>query len=506
MDRIVARRALLAAAIVGIGAQAVLVHAPLGLNIPILVAATLIAGIILAGGVRRIDPLDAWLPIAAVVIAAPIALRSDPTLAFLDAVTAASLLGASMAALAGAAVTRRTIMAIIALGTVVLAWMIGGALRVTVAARRAPNASGWRSRLPQGSVPVLRGLAIALPVLAVFVALFSAADAIFATLAGGLFDWRLDLDDLTLRGAIAFGVAWLVAGLLAVAAGDAGVQPGEPTPRMQSLGAAAVEPVPLLPRLGVTEAVTVLVAVDLLFVAFVALQVAYLFGGLDTIAAGGITYANYARRGFFELVAVTMLAGGLIVGLLAVVSDRTRAFVAAAVSLSALNLVVLTAAALRLRVYQEAYGWTELRFYIYATIGWLAVCIVAAIILLVRDRMRWLPHAMTIAAVVVLAAANVVGPQRLVADENVARLLNPALVPVDGRAGLDLEYAMSLGDDAVPALVAALPALTRTERGGLLEELRSRWDDLREGDATAWPGWNLARERARAALATVFDR
>ena len=38
------------------------------------------------------------------------------------------------------------------------------------------------------------------------------------------------------------------------------------------------------------------------------LQVAYLFGGLDTLDAAGITYAQYARRGFFELVAAACLA------------------------------------------------------------------------------------------------------------------------------------------------------------------------------------------------------
>ena len=43
---------------------------------------------------------------------------------------------------------------------------------------------------------------------------------------------------------------------------------------------------------------------------FVGLQIAYLFGGLDTLVAAGMTYSDYARRGFFELVAAACLAGG----------------------------------------------------------------------------------------------------------------------------------------------------------------------------------------------------
>jgi hypothetical protein len=358
--------------------------------------------------------------------------------------------------------------------------------------------------MPAWAGPVARGLLLALPVLLLFVALFSSADAIFASIAADVFGWEFDLGELPIRMGVAFLVAWVVAGLLGVAAGAAELDwPQRPLP-MQSLGAAAVEPLPLAPRLGATEALTILVAVDLLFGVFVSLQVAYLFGGLDTLAAGGITYANYARRGFFELVAVTCLAGGLVAGLHAIVAERTRLFVGAAVGVAVLTFVILASAALRLSLYQDAYGWTELRFYIDATIAWLGLGIVAAIVLLIRDRMRWLVHAMTVSAVAILLVANVVGAQRHVAEANVARLLNPSLVPPDGRQGLDVWYALTLGDDAVPALVAALPALSAEDRAWVMSDLEDRWQELRRPDATAWQGWNLARERARAALTTLF--
>jgi hypothetical protein len=254
------------------------------------------------------------------------------------------------------------------------------------------------------------------------------------------------------------------------------------------------------------ESVTILIAVDALFAVIVGLQLAYLFGGLDTLAAGGITYANYARRGFFELVAVTCLSGCLVVGLNALVAERTRAFVAAAVGLAALSALVLASAALRLSLYQDAYGWTELRFYVAATIAWLGIGIAAAIVLLSWDRMRWLGHAMAIGALVVLVGVNVIGPQRLVADANVARLLNPALVPPDGRRGLDLDYALWLGDDAVPALVAALPALGAADRETLMAWLETRWIQLGSPEHAGWPAWNLGRQRATEALAPLFGR
>ena len=514
MDRTIAMRSLIAAFAVGVAAQALLVGAGLGLNVPLLVVATLAGATAVAGGGRRIDLLDLWLPVAAVAVAAMVAIRADPTLLFLNVVTAAALLGASMAAFAGAAVTRRSALAIVALGTVVLAWLGIGFVRLSMAARPPATESGWRERTPHWAAPVARGLLLAAPVLIVFFALFSSADAIFASLAADLFGWRIDLGELPLRIFVALVIAWGVAGLLGVAAGAAELDQSNAAPEMQSLGAAAAVPPAwpaaggpsqtLAPRLGATEAVTILVAVDVLFAFFVSLQVAYLFGGLDTLTAGGITYANYARRGFFELVAVTCLAGALVTGLHAIVAQRTRAFVAAAVGLALLAFVILGSAALRLDLYQDAYGWTELRFYIDATIAWLGLGIVAAVVLLLRDRMRWLVHAMTAAAVVILVVVGVVGPQRHVAAENVARLLNPSLVPPDGRQGLDIYYAVTLGDDAVPALVAALPALPDEDRAWLMLHLESRWHELSGPEATAWSAWNLARAQARAALAPLF--
>jgi hypothetical protein len=503
MDRTTATRVLIGATLIGGVAQALLFRTALGINALLMTAAVLVTGLViarLAGRTDRFDPLDGWLPLAALGVAGMIGLRSDPTLVFLDAATAATLLGASMAALAGASVTRRSALAITILGTLVLAWVCVGILRVTIAARRPAGAPGWRSRLPAGAAPIARGLLIALPVLVVFVALFASADAIFAAMAGNLFAWQVDLGELPMRVALAFVVAWPVAGLLAVGVGAAGIDRRTAAPIPQSLGAAAAEPLPLFPGLGVIEAVTILVAVDVLFALFVILQLAYLFGGLDTMAAGGITYANYARGGFFQLVAVTVLAGGLVVCLHAVVERRTRAFIGSAVGLAILNVIVLASAALRLALYQQAYGWTELRFYIDATIAWLGIGIVAATVLLVRDRMRWLPHAMTIAAVAVLVGVNVIGPQRLVADENVARLLDPGRVPPDGRRGLDVYYMLTLDDDAVPAFVAALPALTGDERAAVGYELQVRRVTLSQPELTAWPAWNLAREEARQAL------
>jgi hypothetical protein len=151
MDRIVARRALIAAAVVGVVAQALVVYLAVGVNLVIVTSIVLAIGALLArmaGG--HIDPADAWIPVAAVVVAAGTAIRSDETLVFLDTVTAALLLGASMAAFSGAALTRRSVLAIVAQGTLVLAWSLGGILRLTEIARRPGPGGPRRSQRAPG--------------------------------------------------------------------------------------------------------------------------------------------------------------------------------------------------------------------------------------------------------------------------------------------------------------------------------------------------------------------
>ena len=104
-----------------------------------------------------------------------------------------------------------------------------------------------------------------------------------------------------------------------------------------------------------------------------------------------------------------------------------------------------------------------------------------------------------------LVALNLVAPAAFVAERNVERVIDPSLVPPDGHAGLDAAYLGVLPDDAIPVLVAALPALPAPERQAVLPILLDE-RQARAGDRSRVRGpaaWNLGRERAREALATL---
>jgi hypothetical protein len=487
-----AGRVVVAAAALGLAGQLLFFDVGLGINFPIFVGLLLVA----AWRLRRepLNRLDLWLAPAALAFAAFAAIRADATLVALDVLTSITLAGAAVATFGGRSVVPRPIGSVIALALSTIGWILAGATQAIGSAIRDLSPRATVGRRTSSALPVVRGLVIAIPVVLVFVALFASADAIFRQIVDDLFGFELDLGDIGWRMALALVLAWLAAGALALVAS---------TPRAE----AAEEEQTSRWHLGVTEIVIVMVAVDIVFAAFVALQAAYLFGGLDTMSAAGLTYSSYARRGFFELVAVAVMAGGLIVIADRLAPERTRRAVASAMALAALTGVVLASAAMRLRLYQEAYGWTELRLYVVAAIALLAVMVVALLMTLATDRVRWMGHVVIVTALVIGLALNVIGPVRFITEQNVARVLDPSLVPDHGQSGLDEAYLVGLDDDAIPSLLRAIPRLSNRSAEFLRMELGFRLDDLRrEAGLTAWQAWNAGRSAARDALTRAEER
>lgn len=434
----------LAAIATGIGVQLLFFDTGLGINFPIAIAALLGLGWFVPARPSRWPSMaDAWLPAAALALACFVALRGDRTLVALDIMGSVTLTALSLASLGGVRVVQRPFGAIVMLGLRVVASAIAAGADVARSLRRVmPARRAWADA---GLWPaILRGLLLAAPLLIIFVMLFASADAVFARMLDDLFDLRIDLGSLPGRISAAMAAAWLTAGLLAfVSRGRHDDREAAGTPARRHLGS--------------TEAATVLVALDLLFAVFVVLQATYLFGGRSTLDAFGLTYAEYARRGFFELLAVAIVVGGLVLGTEAFVKRPSRAYLGSCLLLVALTLAVLASAFLRLRLYQDAYGWTELRFYVVAAIVWLAIGAAGAMASVALDRSRWLPHGMVMLSVVFGLGFNVIGPVRFIAEQNIARAAGPLSTGVQAVPDLDVWYLAGLGDDALLVLAERYP-------------------------------------------------
>ena len=224
----------------------------------------------------------------------------------------------------------------------------------------------------------------------------------------------------------------------------------------------------------------------LLFAGFVAVQLTVLFGGdrhvLDT---DGLTYAGYARGGFWQLCTVTaltllVLAGAARWAPREEAADRTllRSILGA---LAGLTLVVVASALLRIYVYTGAYGLTRLRLLVACCEGWFGLVLVMVLVAGVWIRAPWLPRAAIAAGVLALLGLAVANPDAVIARHNL-RQDRP----------IDLAYLATLSPDAVPALAAIRDDAARDCVLGAIR------DELGPDD---WRGWNLGRVRARQILA-----
>ncbi|HKT58634.1 MAG TPA: DUF4173 domain-containing protein, partial [Gemmatimonadales bacterium] len=282
------------------------------------------------------------------------------------------------------------------------------------------------------------GVAAAIPVAAVFGSLLMSADPVFNRLMVDTLD--LDLDALASHVVQVLFCAWIVAGLLRVLCRSDGI--------VMTAGHRG--------SLGLLEVGVVLAVVDLLFLAFVAVQFRYLFGGDEQVRAiAGMSYAEYARRGFFELVAVAALSLPLL--LLADWSldqrERRRARVFRGMALLMLVLldVMLASALYRMRLYTVQFGLTEQRFYTTAFMGWLVLVFGWFAATVLRGQRERFGTGALLAGWLVLAGLNLVNPDGIIAGVNLDRA-------AAGRP-FDVAYTEKLSADALPALYRGLPRL-----------------------------------------------
>jgi len=327
------------------------------------------------------------------------------------------------------------------------------------------------------SFAVGRGVLLSLPLLLIFGALLMAADAVFNVIVTDVL--RIDFETLIVHSFVTGFCAWIVAGYLR------GVLMGKDRDF-------AARQAPPHPTLGLIETATVLALLDLLFLAFVAVQFRYFFGGAALVqATTGLSYAEYARKGFFELVTVSALSLPLLLfahWLLRKDDPRAeRVFRVLAGGQLVLLAVIMASAFQRMRLYQREYGLTEQRLYPTAFMAWLAVVFVWFALTVLRGHRERFAFGAMVAGFALVASLQVLSPDALIVRVNTARA-------AEGRR-FDAHYATRLSADAVPDLIAALPQLSPTDRCMAAGRLLSVWPPASASD---WRTWSYSRARAFA--------
>lgn len=245
--------------------------------------------------------------------------------------------------------------------------------------------------------------------------------------------------------------------------------------------------------LGTVETVIILGLVDLLFLSFVIVQVPYLFGGMDLVQnTPDFKLADYARRGFGELVAVAALVLPMLLVSHWLLRRETKRLeglfrILAGVQI-ALLFVIMASAVQRLVLLtgELGYGMTTVRFYPMVVMTWLALVFVWFGVTVLRGSRKHFAWGALWSAIVILGATNLMNPDAYIASTNIKLMQQ-------GRE-FDGYYNASLSDDAIPALVDALPTMPVEDQCEVKSTIHYRYREL--GQLTDLRSFNLSRKIA----------
>jgi hypothetical protein len=356
---------------------------------------------------------------------------------------------------------------------------------------RNPSKNSIQKKAGSTAGSILLGVGIAIPILAILIALLSSADLVFSSQLQRIIE-SLHLEKLPewiFRFVYIIILAFFVIGLW--------LHAGMPKkPENPEMGKKTTQPF-----LGWISSIIPLCGIIILFLLFVVLQFWYLFGAQTNISIEGFTYAEYARRGFFELLAISIITIGIDLAFSAMSMRQGKTqesiFIALRVAMMMLVLVIIASAILRLTLYENAYGFSRIRTWSHIFIFWIGGLILGNIVLILIKKARFFGLAVVLVLFgygTTLAVINVDG---FIAGQNIQR----------SQAGneLDLNYLLLLSDDAVPALIQGFHDGKNTQdvKDILGANLACRWKNAQDSGHTDWQSFHFGEAIAIKQLSEI---
>ncbi len=359
----------------------------------------------------------------------------------------------------------------------------------------AGSFGGLFRRVPAGKQTkrVALGLLIAIPVTAATGVLLFQADAAFAGLLTTVWDtlfggFELNIFRSVMRAALAVPGAFLL--FSAVYSGRSRCCPTAFTDEGMDETRRQLR---VMPR---TVAVAAMTPVCLLYLVYFASQSAYFLSAFQNLLPAGYTYADYARRGFFELCGVAVLNLTLI-ALLQLFSRRDAdtgkkpaAVRVYTVILAVFTLALIVTALRKMLLYIDGYGLTALRVYT----SWFMVLLGMVFLLVIASQLATRLHlarGIGAAFILLFALLNFADVDARMAAYNVEHYRSGDLETID------VAHLRGLSEAAVPA---AYPLL-RDQDAEVARQVRQWYRELETELENRPPmEWSLASYRAEKAI------
>ena len=200
-------------------------------------------------------------------------------------------------------------------------------------------------------------------------------------------------------------------------------------------------------------------AVVIVFALFITIQIKYLFLGSNTqLSTFGLTYSQYARKGFMEIIVGTLLGGALVYFIY--LKQKTLELPHQIKYLALTNIalvlelfVLLASAATRDLMYVQAYGYTRTRIFGFVILGWLLFVLVT--LLLINIFRKKVQESYTLGLILIATLILYIGINAFNIDSFIATA-NP---PSNAQYSVDYYYITSLSEDTASDWVTLLPKM-----------------------------------------------
>ena len=333
-----------------------------------------------------------------------------------------------------------------------------------------------KNRNPRRMTTVLLGGFVSILLLIILIPVLSSADALFAFATEGLRSFvRNHFFSGFLRFLFGLGLTPFVFGLL--------YSLRHPEPLKSPVKEKNL-------TWDATGFVMVLAALDALYLLFLAVQSTGLFGGVEYLAARGISYAEWARSGFFQMVGVTIVNLSVILIALSASLQKGKSWRVVRLLSAVLvveSLVLLTSAAWRMTLYVGAYGLSFKRVMTYWGMVAMALFFLTASRKIKKPDFSFCRAAFPLALALWLVI-NCIPVDYLVAKNQVDRYLN-------GQSStISVEYLVSLSYDTLHQLDRLEGMTVCSGYGGEqnMDDLLSYRRERAVRDCSDWHTWSLS--------------
>ena len=225
-----------------------------------------------------------------------------------------------------------------------------------------------------------------------------------------------------------------------------------------------------------------LISLNIIYLVFDIIQIKSLFfHSLDS----NFTYAEYARRGFFQLLIVSFI--NLCVILYTKKYKPSKKIKALTLCLVLSTFLIIISSFYRMYLYEQEYGYTLLRLLVYITLFTETICLIPTIMYIIKEKFP-IVKSYLIIIITIYTIINFINIDKLIAVRNIDRY--------EKKKDIDLYYLMNNHADNIPELVDFLEEVEDDDIDVILtdylEEQNFKTNDIRD--------WNLSKQIANNKL------